>query len=282
MSYDRKMRIAAVVVTYHPDKSLLTENIKAFIDYVDKVIIWQNSEDSLDYLSKWKDKIILLGNGKNVFIAKALNSAISYSLENGYDFLLTMDQDSRWIDFKGFIDAVEKTSNNENVAIYAPNVNGYLTDSSIEYKDIEWVIQSGMLINLHIINGLGGFREDYQIYGVDEEFCYWIRINGKKTRSYTNYHLAQRYGEAKKSRFGFTVYNYSPLVRYFLIRNMIWMKREFPQSTITRRILHVIFDNYRDILLVENDKFAKLKGFTCGIYDGLIKRIPSPRRRTLR
>ncbi len=274
------MKIAAVVVTYHPDKSLLTENIKAFIEYVDKVIIWQNSEDSLDYLSKWKDKIIFLGNGKNVFIAKALNSAISYSLENSYDFLLTMDQDSRWIDFKGFIDTVEKTSNNENVAIYAPNVNGYLTDSSIEYKDIEWVIQSGMLLNLHIINGLGGFREDYQIYGVDEEFCYWIRINGKKTRCYTNYHLAQRYGEAKKSRFGFTVYNYSPLVRYFLIRNMIWMKREFPQSTITRRILHVIYDNYRDILLVENDKFAKLKGFTCGIYDGLIKRIPSPRRRT--
>lgn len=271
------MKLATVVITYHPDKNLLTDNIKAFVESVDKVIVWQNSKDSLDYLSEWKDKLVFMGDGENAYIAKALNTVSSYCFKNGYDCLLTMDQDSKWVDFEGFVKSVERGRNN-NVAIYAPNVNGYLKDKSVEYKDIEWVIQSGMLIDLNVVSDLGGFREDYQIYGVDEEFCYWARINGKKIRCFTNYSLIQKYGEAKKSRFGFTVYNYSPTVRYFLIRNMIWMKREFPRSTITRRILHVIINNYRDILLVEENKFAKIIGFTRGIYHGLVYPIPQRRQ----
>lgn len=265
---DKRMKIAALIIAYNPDRELLRRNIEAFIDYVDAVFIWRNSPDTIDYLSEWKDKIHFCGDGGNQYLAKPINEIIELCSRKGFDFLLTMDQDSCWENFEGFISTVQRTQEEGEVGIYAPNVNNYLKNPDIEYKDIEWVIQSGMLIDLKVINGLGGFREDYEMYGIDEEFCYWLHKNGKKVRSYTNFHLKQRYGNQQKSRFGFDVYNYSPDVRYHLIRNMIWMKREFPKSTITRRILHVIFDNYRDIILVERNKLAKLKAFTLGICHG--------------
>jgi hypothetical protein len=268
------MRILAVVVVYHPDKELLVRNIGAFIDYVDKVIVWRNADDALEYLDKWNDKIIYMGDGTNKFLAYPINKALEYGQENGYDFLLTMDQDSEWINFKDFKETIARQwTDNNNVAIYSPNVNGYLKDSNIEYKDIEWVIQSGMLIDLKKTQHWGGFREDYEIYGIDEEYCYWLRLNGLKIRSFTNYRLKQKYGEARKSRFGFTVYNYSPATRYHLIRNMIWMKREFPGSTIFRRIPHVALLNLRDILLAEDNKYKKTSALLRGIYDGLFKTI---------
>ena len=275
------MKIAAIVVTYYPDKDLLFRNIEAFADYVDLILIWRNSPEDFDYnglLNKWMSKIIFMGTGQNLYMAKPLNIAINYCLENDYNYLLTMDQDSCWEDFSRFVHLVDLYKECL-VAIYAPNVNNYLDGYPFEYKDIEWVIQSGMLLDINVVKDSGGFREDYGIYGVDEEFCYWLRLHGKKIRSFTNCHLKQKYGNAQKSCFGFWVYNYSPIVRYFLIRNMIWMKREFKDSTITRRIIHVILQNIRDILLVEDNKKLKLQKFFQGISHGLfksiIKRVPA-------
>ena len=267
------MNIAAVVVTYHPDPLLLYKNIKAFADHVAMIFIWRNSSDDFDYLDEWREKIIFMGNGFNEYIAKPLNVVMNYCMEQKYDYLLTMDQDSCWENFGDFVAEVSILTEDYSVGIYAPNVNNYLKDNSVKYKDIEWVIQSGMLLDLNALKGLGGFREDYGIYGVDEEFCYWVRLHGKKVRSFTHYHLKQKYGNAQKSWLGFYVYNYSPMVRYFLIRNMIWMKREFKHSTLTRRIIHVFLLNMRDIILVESDKVSKLLRLSQGVIHGMFKSI---------
>ena len=46
-----EMRILAIVVTYYPEKELLKKNISAFIDHVDKVLIWENTpeQEKLNY-----------------------------------------------------------------------------------------------------------------------------------------------------------------------------------------------------------------------------------------
>lgn len=266
------MKICAIVIVYNPDRELLMRNIAAFADGVDKIIVWRNSDFDESWLDQWKGKILLWGDGFNEMIARPVNKAMEWARKMGYRYLLTMDQDSRWNSFGLFLEAVGRCGDS-SVGIYAPNVNNYLRDPAVEYRDIEWVIQSGMLIDLDAVAGLGGFREDYGIYGIDEEFCYWLRLNGKKIRSFTNHHLVQKYGDARKTAWGFTVLNYSPFARYHIVRNMIWMKREFPQSTVTRRIPHVIFDNCRDILLAEDNKIAKLKGLARGVADGLFKKI---------
>lgn len=271
------MKIAAVVVTYNPDPSRLYENIKAFADYVDCILIQRNSSATFEYLSEWEYKITYLGTGENEFIAKPLNDAIDYCIMNDYDYLLTMDQDSIWVNFSEFISLVCKQDHNNRVAIYAPNCNAQFKDKSVQFHDIEWVIQSGMLIDVQIAKTLGGFREDYKIYGVDEEFCYWIRINGYKTRVFTHCELKQEFGRITKTVFGFETLNYSPVVRYFLIRNMIWMKREFRDSTTIKRICAVLYYNFIGILLGESNKMRKVFMLVKGVFHGLFMAIKNER-----
>lgn len=78
-------KILAVVVTYYPDEELLTKNIQAFVNDVDKVLIWENTPESekLNYRFIQNEKIEYRGDGVNS-IARALNYAWRYAKEKGY------------------------------------------------------------------------------------------------------------------------------------------------------------------------------------------------------
>ena len=92
--------IACVVVTYNPDNSLI-EGINLLSDQVDKILIVDNgSKDSGIKLIKEikkcnEDKIEVVFNEDNLGIAAALNIGAKYAIEHKYQWLLTMDQDSR-------------------------------------------------------------------------------------------------------------------------------------------------------------------------------------------
>ena len=95
------MKLLGIVIFYKFDLVKLKESILTYIDTLDKLIIWRNSEISeYDILSVFSDdyrqKIEVLGNGENIFIAGALNRAVEYARTNGYTHILTMDQDSKF------------------------------------------------------------------------------------------------------------------------------------------------------------------------------------------
>ena len=70
------MKILAIVVTYFPEKELLEKNISAFINDVDRVLIWENTPDEkkLEYRFIDNSKIEYCGDGINS-ISHALNYA---------------------------------------------------------------------------------------------------------------------------------------------------------------------------------------------------------------
>lgn len=92
--------ILSIIVTYFPEKELLEKNINAIIHSVDKVLIWENTPS--DQRDKYRffneEKVKYCGDGVNS-ISHALNYAWRYAQDNGYDYLLTMDQDSCFVDF---------------------------------------------------------------------------------------------------------------------------------------------------------------------------------------
>ena len=264
------MRIAAIVVIYHPNQSDLSQNIESFIDEVDAVLLWRNSEDSLDYLNRWKEKIHFVGNGKNEYIAKPLNYALNWCKENRFDYLLTMDQDSCWDDFHGFISFVENHIDNE-IAVYAPNVNGKLANINQHIIDAETVITSGSLIQVGAAKTIGGFKEHYKIYWVDGEYCYRARLNGYRVVVLSSFCLNHQLGKQTRTIFGFYTSNYSPVVYYFMFRNMFWMHREHGGAAVSLKcILYTYMYNVRGIILGESSKLLKLwsifKGSIVGIW----------------
>ena len=172
------MKVAAIVTVFHPDLKLLSESLNSYQASVDKILIWKNSKEEISISDQLAGKIVFCGTGDNEYMAHPLNYAIHWCLNNGYDYLLTMDQDSVWHNCADFILRVS-TVLNDKVAIYAPNVN-QLIHREMDYFSVESVITSGSLCNVQIANELGGFREDYQIYWVDSEYCCWyVRMDMK-------------------------------------------------------------------------------------------------------
>ena len=259
--------VAAVVVLYHPIFQEVLDNIRSYASAVDKILIWRNSSEELFIPSDLDGKAIIMGNGKNDYMAKPLNVALEWCITNGYDYLLTMDQDSKWKNARYYVDRALFLAE-DDVAIYAPYTVGQYEKPEQDY-DAESVITSGSLVNVKIASRLGGFREDYKIYWVDGEFCYWARKNGYRIRVLHDCCLIQQFGKQTKTLFGFTTSNYSPFIYYLLIRNMLWMRREFPKGVSIKTVLYTLMYNLRGIILGEKNKFRKVHSINKGILHGL-------------
>ena len=262
---------AAVVVVYHPQVEEVLNNIRTYADAVDKVLVWRNSEEEFAVPEDLAGKLLLLGERKNDYMAKPLNSALAWCKENGYDYLLTMDQDSKWENAAYYVSRA-LSSSDRDVALYSPFVVGQYDKPDADY-DAESVITSGSLVNVAIADKLGGFREDYKIYWVDGEFCYWARKNGYRIRVLHDCPLYHRFGDQTRTLFGFTASNYAPIIYYFLIRNMLWMKREFPDGVSFKTVLYTLMCHVRGIVLGERQKLCKLHHINKGIVHGLFHKF---------
>ncbi len=259
--------IAAIVVSYNPKIQEVIDNIRSYCSAVDKVLIWRNSSEEFAVPADLEEKAILMGNGVNDYMARPLNTALEWCFKNGYDYLLTMDQDSKWENASYFVDRALSLAE-DDVAIYAPYTVGQ-NEKPMQDYDAESVITSGSLVNVAIAKSLGGFREDYKIYWVDGEFCYWARKNGYRIRVLHDCCLIQQFGKQTKTLFGFTTSNYSPFIYYLLIRNMLWMRREFPEGVSVKTVLYTLMYTIRGIILGEKNKIRKIHNINKGVIHGL-------------
>lgn len=263
-------KIAAIIVTYHPNKDNLIQNAFAIFPYVDCLLVWRNSEEDLSYIEKLSDNIVLIGDCNNHYLAEPYNYALQWCEHHDYNYLLTMDQDSRWIDLKGFLSDVERYKTSE-IAIFAPNINNEIQSEDL-LVDRDFVISSGMLIDVSCAKKVGGFNERYQIYWVDGEFCFKIRSQEFEIKVLTKYRLCHELGKQTKTIFGYSTSNYSPLMYYFIVRNMIWEHRQYGNGAVSHRcIFYTLFYNIRGIILGEDNKSKKIFKIIKGLIDGSLK-----------
>ena len=87
------MKIPAVVVFYNPSEENIN-NLKVYEKSVDKIYVVDNSDDEVIRLKNTK-KIEYIKLFTNKGIATALNEGAKKAMEDGYDWLLTLDQDSQ-------------------------------------------------------------------------------------------------------------------------------------------------------------------------------------------
>lgn len=273
------MKILSIVITYYPNEKDLLENIKQYIQYVDKLILWENtpSEDnirSVGNFDQFYDKIIRMSTGKNEGISYPLNRAVEYGLSNGYTHLLTMDQDSYWTDFNLFISQINSMP--ENVLAFCPQVSGiYKLDSgNMDIKVMDECITSGSIYNLTLCKKLGPFREDFFIDAVDLEYCYRGIIHGYSTIMLSNGLLKHKLGNPIKIFNRWSITDYNDFRTFHIIRNHIWTWRIYPKifskkrfiiKQIILRSLHVIFS--------EDNKIIKLSAIFNALLAGLKKNI---------
>lgn len=268
------MKILAIVVTYYPEKELLEKNISAFIDDVDKVLIWENTPGQEKHKCRFiqHKKVEYCGDGVNS-ISHALNYAWHYIKDNGYDYLLTMDQDSVFIDFNSYLAATIYNPSAPK-GIWGPNAYGF---TYTDFRENEKMFTSGMLLKTDLLSQLGGWNELLTIDCVDDELCLkagrlgiekYIMGDVKFMHRLGNPHIVSLRGHK------ITLRNDSPSRLYSIYKSHVLMCRLFPEVK-SYRAESISFwgKNVIYILMFEDNKIRKISAAIRGLLSGMFTKI---------
>jgi rhamnosyltransferase len=229
--------LAAVVVLYHPDFTVIN-NINSYLNHIDALVVIDNSEEinhSLINKLSQNPKIHYLPNGGNQGIAHALNAGASKAIELGYQWLLTMDQDSHFERemITAYLDCWLKYGDKQTVAIFSPvhNVNNSLSSASVSCTATAELttMTSGNLLNLEIFQKIGHFEEKLFIDEVDHDYCLKANLSGYKVICFSNVLLNHELGEAKTIK-NLTYRTHSPQRFYYFTRNHLYMWHKYRSS----------------------------------------------------
>ena len=230
------MEIAAVVVLYHPSETVLA-NVGSYRSQVDAVIAVDNSENADTYIAAQLESrgATYVPMGGNRGIAAALNEGCRRARDLGFDWVLTLDQDSTVtpgmvLNLSECVEPEQPSAG--DIAIVAPvwqQVGGLPVATDCGCADLEVAMTSGSLTRLSALEELGGFREDLFIDRVDNEFCLRARRHGWRIVQRKDAVLLHRMGDLRQVTFPVRcwVSDYSPLRRYYMVRNLLEVRREF-------------------------------------------------------
>lgn len=280
--------ILGVVVIYNPDIDKLVQNINQYIRNISALIIWQNSLLSYENRNQIlhdcasSEKIIFGGSGSNQGLDRAFNSALNVAIKEGYPWLLTMDQDSTWVNFDEYLICVQ-SCDDDSIGIFGPQtINVYDEQSSVSecekpYSIVDYVISSGALYAVDKLKYIGGFASGYFIDAIDEEVCYRAKSFGIKTTVVGNVYLKQEFGEyCKKTFLGKTIAssNYSSFRYYHIVRNHLWLAKS---GYVTGRARKIMIHNYVispiiKVILLEKNKGRKSQAILKGMIEGILEK----------
>lgn len=245
------MKLSAVVVWYNPaslGKGVAEENILAYSSFVERVYVVDNSCEDNSLLCESIQNAVYIPLGKNRGIAIALNIGCHRALDDGFEWCMTMDQDSQWdvSELALYINKIkEKLSCSSDIKSFAPAIRTSFAHSVL--GDVKWwllhslgvrgetlpdeefcdhVFCSGNVINLNSWESLGGFLGELFIDEVDHEFCYKLREEGWQILKLNSVHLDHVLGEPKKTFF--PVSNHRGERLYYIFRNMMYVNYLHP------------------------------------------------------
>jgi len=242
------LEIAAVVVLYRP-AGILLANVDSYRDQVTRVIAVDNSEkpDPQVVAQLESRGVTYVSLGGNKGIAAALNEGCRRARDLGFDWVLTLDQDSTAT--PGMVARLSACVEVEqplahDTAIVAPlwqQVGGLPVATSKGCRELDIAMTSGSLTRQSALAELGGFREDLFIDRVDNEYCLKARRRGWRIVQRKDAVLLHRMGHLRRVTFPVRcwVSDYSPVRRYYMVRNLLEIRREygreFPACTAIER-----------------------------------------------
>ncbi len=255
--------IAAVVILYYPPE-IVYNNIQSYLEEIERLYIFDNSPNIVDKnieLLKRNEKVRYITQNKNVGIGVAINIAARKATDEGFNYLLTMDQDSCIsTDMINKMMSVAKQYLEAGIITPLHIVeNDVQIIPSQEYEVVPSAMTSGNILNLKIFNKIGGLNEDLFIDYIDHEYCLRLQQNGFSIIRVNTALLYHKVGSLEEKSFFWKKIHptgHSPIRLYYQTRNLLYLnkiyRKQYPQfiksqlSSFIRRILKIIFfEKYR-------------------------------------
>jgi len=291
------LKIAALIVTYNPDINLLNnliEYLKSTDIYIEIFLVDNASNNSKILKDKYNNESHFLFLAENVGLAEAQNLGLEGILKSDCEAVLFFDQDSvpneKFI--KNLIQGMDNlTCQGQRIGAVGPvfydprtgskypfiKINGVrikkIYPSDLSPLKVSILINSGMLVPLSTLRDVGVMRSELFIDYVDIEWCF--RAIDKKYSLYAipSANMSHSIGDDRKLVMGREISIHSPIRRYYLARNSIYMLR-LPYVPVGYKVREFIFSILRNLLFIKtvDNKLVYIRYILKGWKDGMLKK----------
>lgn len=248
-----KNNFAACVILYNPKKEDIA-NILTYVNKVKKVYVFDNTEGkSNEILFQNFENVSYFWDNENKGIAIRLNEGCKKAIPDNFEYLLTMDQDSSFIEenIDQYFNAILNFEEKEKVAVYGLEYAANdISDTTPEYNEVDHLITSASIVNLKLYHKIGGFDENLFIDGVDIEYCYSGLSKGFKNIKFGRIFFNHTLGIRTKRGSVFTLYLFKKYVSvhsslrvYYMHRNMLYIKNKY--GKLLPEIIHKFVKNQK-------------------------------------
>ena len=282
--------MALAVVLYNPTKAQI-HNLKELSNFKQIIVIDNSKKSNIKLVQKNvpSAKLNFHHYPENIGLSKAYNISVRLAKKDKIDFLMLADQDSKFemkVILKMSDDAKKLKLNLDKFAIlgfaWYENLNLAPKEAITDEQLI--VFSSGSILNIKIIDKIGGFDERFYIDSVDSEISLRAISMGYRTGKMLNLGFQHSIGNSKQihSRLfnkDLVLYNHSPIRSYYQIRNSLLIKDIFKEKSNPRINQFIndienawIKDKLRSIFY-EKNKFKKFYYCFRGWLDFKLKRF---------
>jgi rhamnosyltransferase len=272
------MKLSAVVILYYPDKDLAMR-IGSYVPFVDRLFIYDNSENNENVKPLIQpllsdNKVKYFHDGDNKGISIRLNQAIDMALNNGDNWLLTMDQDSYFDNgLDSYARCIENCPNKENTAMFGVSLTEHTTTPCLPTK-VPHLITSGSILNLSLISAIGKFDEALFIDKVDHEYCWRSRQKGFQIIRFENIFMHHSLGTVSYHRSFKNLEQtprvlHSPIRMYYIIRNYFYLRKHYRKHFATdfKELDSELINRIKNNFLYGKQKLKLVKYLFRGYYD---------------
>jgi len=255
MNADKKIAVIIInwkkyALTLNCIDSVLNSSYKNF-----KIILIDNeSQNSFPEKVNKSEKIQIIRNENNEGFSRANNQGIKYSIKNGFDYVLLLNNDT--LIKNDLIDCLIQQSSTLNQKIIQPlilnydgtkiwNAGGKINNFFGTFETLkkgesfknfksdnnltEWFTGCCVLIKLEVFNHVGYFDERFFAYYEDVDYSIRLKKMGYSIDLMTNSYL-QHYESASSKSINKSEGNLSPYVHYLNIRNHILLLKKHSKS----------------------------------------------------
>lgn len=278
------MRIPAGIVLFNPDIVRLKENLNSISKNVSRIYIVDNGSDNqaeIRGLLDGYENVQFHVNKKNEGIAKALNQLCENAQADGFQHLITLDQDS--VCPENMVSEYQKYISDSSIGLVCPLIR----DRNVVFENQEFIeeatevdhcITSASMLSLKVWEEVNGFDESMYIDGVDFDFGDRVRKRGKKIVRLNKVVLLHEIGHIQVRRFLFwktRVKNHSAFRKYYIARNTVYLARKRKSKVLYVKAYLQVAKQAGMVLFYEEEKKQKLNSIWRGMIDGASAKLES-------
>lgn len=288
--------IHAVVVSYNPDPPTLLALLARLAPQVTRIWLMDNASDNFFLVqNRLPNQVHLCRHLRNEGVALSYNRAIALARADGASHVVLFDQDSLpdQTMVMHLAQAMAQLSTAEcPVAAVGPSYRDIKGSCGFfvrigrfrlehvypkpgdEAVAVDHLISSGCLINIQVIDVIGGFAEELFIDYVDTEWCLRARRRGYALFGVSSAQMYHDLGDRLLRIWGRTIMLHSPLRHYYLMRNGIWLLKQ-PWVGWHWRLIDTIrlAKVFCALALFAPDRWRHIQAMISGVTDGLLGRM---------